>query len=393
MMKRMKEVASVIFVTALFSTLLLACNGTSGSGSGDGEVWRIGGIGPTSGPAALFGQSVENGALVAVEEINAAGGINGFPIEFNFQDDQHNAEISVNAYNALMDWGMQILLGTVTSTPAIAVSQEAYRDNLFMLTPSATAIAAIGVPNAFRVCFSDPDQGRASADFMSKEMPTYNVGILYDSSCAFSSGIFETFYAEAEARGLNIVSVEAFTEASNTDFSVQLQLASDASVDVLFLPIYYQEASLIFHQAREIGFAPVFFGVDGMDGILGVEGFDTSLAEGVKFLAPFAPTAEDEATQNFVKAYAEMHAGAVPLQFAANAYDGMFIIKAAIEHAGLTPDMSVEEIGNALMQAMLEITVNGVTLQDATWGPDGEPDKEPMVIQIRGGQYWVIYPY
>ena len=386
-MKMFKKVFCLVLVTLLMSTVFTAC----GNDADDG-VWMIGGIGPTTGGAALFGQAVYNGAQVAVERINEMGGINGYPVELNFQDDTHDAAISVNAYNALKDWGMQILLGPVTSTPAIAVNQEAYADNLFMITPSATAIAAIAPPNAFRVCFSDPDQGRASAGFMHSQGIADTIGILYDSSCAFSTGIFETFYEVANDLGLNVPIVETFTEDSNTDFSVQLQIARDAGVDLLFLPIYYQEASLIFHQARDIDFAPIFFGVDGMDGILGVEGFDPSLADGVMFLAPFASTSPDPAVQEFVAAYKAMHDGAAPIQFAANAYDALFILKQAIEHADLTPDMSVSDISDGLMAAMVEITFNGVTMKDGTWAANGEPDKEPMIIQILNGVYYVIYP-
>ena len=388
-MKKFRKLASIALATAMVVALLAACG--NGSGSGDDEVFRIGAIGPTTGGAALFGQAVQNGATLAVEEINAAGGINGFQVELNFQDDEHNAEISVNAYNALMDWGMQILLGPVTSTPAIAVNEEAYQDNVFMLTPSATAIQAIAPPNAFRVCFSDPMQGTVSARYIDKTGIGERIAVLYDSSDAYSSGIFEFFMAEAEVLGLNVVSVEAFTEANRTDFSVQLQLAMEADADLLFLPFYYQEAALVLHQAREMGFSPTFFSCDGMDGILDVDGFDASLADGVKFLAPFAATNEDPATQNFVAAFQERF-DATPNQFAANAYDAIFVMKAAIEHAGVTPDMSASDIGDALIAAMQEITVNGVTLYDATWGADGEVNREPMVIEIRNGIYHIVYP-
>jgi branched-chain amino acid transport system substrate-binding protein len=389
-MRKFKKFVSFVVVTMMvMGTLALTACG-NGGGS-DEEVWRIGGIGPTTGGAAFFGQAVYNGALLAVEEINAAGGINGVPMELNFQDDEHNAEFSVNAYNALKDWGMQVLLGPTTSTPAIAVNVEAYEDNVFMLTPSATAIQAIAPPNAFRVCFSDPMQGTVSARYMDKTGIGERIAILYDSSDAYSSGIFEFFYAEAMELGLNIVSIEAFTEANRTDFSVQLRLAMEAEADLLFLPLYYQEAALILHQARDIGFEPLFFSCDGMDGILSVDGFDPTLADGVKFLAPFAATAQDEATVNFVTAF-EARFNETPSQFSANAYDAIFVIKEAILHSGATPDMDTADIGDALIAAMLEITVNGVTLHDATWEADGEVNREPMVIEIRDGIYHIVYP-
>ena len=389
-MRKFKKLTGVLLASALVLTSLAACGSNNdASGSGNGEVFKIGGIGPTTGGASIFGQAVQNGAQLAVDEINAAGGINGFQIEFNFQDDEHDAEKSVNAYNTLKDWGMQILLGTVTSTPAVAVVEEAFNDNLFMLTPSATAVAAIGHPNAFRVCFSDPDQGVASAEFIADNNLATRIAVIYDSSDVYSSGIFEAFQKEAEVRGLDLVSVEAFTSASNTDFSVQLQKAQEADAELLFLPFYYQEASLVLKQAHDMGFAPIIFSCDGMDGILDVDGFDTSLADGVMFLAPFASTSEDEAVVSFVNAFQDRF-GNVPNQFAANAYDGIYIIKAAIEHAGITPDMDVSEIGDKMIAAMQEITFNGVTMYNSTWTADGEPKKDPMVIEIRDGVYHVV---
>ena len=387
-MKKFKRFTSFFCAAVMvFSVLSMTACGNDA----DDEVWRIGGIGPTTGGAAFFGQAVYNGALLAVEEINAAGGINGVPIELNFQDDEHNAEFSVNAYNALKDWGMQILLGPVTSTPAIAVNVEAEEDNVFMLTPSATAIAAIAPPNAFRVCFSDPMQGTVSARYMQMTGIGQRIAIIFDSSDAYSSGITEFFLAEADALGLNIVAQEAFTEANRTDFTVHLRIAMEADADLVFLPFYYQEAALVLHQARDMGFSPVFFSCDGMDGILSVDGFDASLADGVKFLAPFAATAEDEATVNFVNAF-EARFDHTPSQFAANAYDAIFVMKEAILHSGATPDMDTADIGDALIAAMLEITVNGVTLHNATWGVDGEVNREPMVIEIRDGIYHIVYP-
>ncbi|MCL2864379.1 MAG: ABC transporter substrate-binding protein [Lachnospiraceae bacterium] len=386
-MKMFKKIACIGVATTLLAMTLTACGG----GSGGDDVWRIGGIGPTTGGAGLFGQSVQNGAQLAVDQINAAGGINGFQIEFNFQDDEHDAEISVNAYNSLKDWGMQILLGTVTSNPAIAVSEEAYQDNLFMLTPTATAVRAIAPPNAFRVCFSDPSQGVASARYIHETNLAERIAILYDSSDAYSTGIFETFVAEADLLGLNIVASEAFTAANRTDFSVQLQIAQNADADLLFMPFYFQEAALVLQQAYNMDFQPIFFSCDGMDGILDVDGFDATLAEGVMFLAPFAATSQDETTQAFVQAY-QAEFGSLPNQFAASGYDGIFVLKAAIEHANLTPDMSVSDLTDALVATMLEITVNGVTLYQATWSADGEPDKEPLVLEIRDGIYHIIYP-
>ena len=354
--------------------------------AGSGGTFKIGGIGPVTGAAAVYGQAVKNAAQLAVDEINAAGGINGAMIEFNFQDDEHDAEKAVNAYNTLKDWNMQMLLGTVTSTPCTAVVEKTHEDNLFQLTPSGSAVESIQYDNAFRVCFSDPNQGTASAQYIGENKLATKVAIIYNSSDVYSSGIYQTFAAEAGNQGIEIVSAEAFTADSNTDFSVQLQKAKDSGAELVFLPIYYTEASIILGQADKMGYAPIFFGCDGLDGILAVEDFDTALAEGVMLLTPFAADAEDELTQNFVKAYQENFCD-IPNQFAADAYDGIYAMKAAIEKAGVTPDISASDICDALKVSLTEITIDGLTGAGMTWNADGEPNKEPKAVKITDGAY------
>ena len=351
-----------------------------------GATFKIGGIGPATGGAAVYGLVVKNGAQLAVDEINAAGGINGTQIEFNFQDDEHDAEKAVNAYNTLKDWNMQILMGTVTSTPCIAVAEETNKDQIFQLTPSGSAVPCVQYDNAFRVCFSDPNQGIASAQYIGENKIASKVAVIYDSSDVYSSGIYEKFAAEAANQGIEIVAAEAFTADSKTDFTVQLQKAKDAGAELVFLPIYYTEASLILSQANTMGFAPKFFGCDGLDGILSVENFDTKLAEGVMLLTPFAADAQDDLTKNFVAAFQKAY-GEVPNQFAADAYDAIYIIKAAIESGKVTADMSAQDICAALKTAMTTISVDGLTGAGMTWTADGEVNKAPKAVKIENGAY------
>ena len=373
-MKKFVKVVSLACASAmLLSTTAFA----------DGDAFKVGGIGPVTGGAAVYGQAVKNAPELAVNEINALGGVQ---FEFQFEDDEHDAEKSVNAYNSLKDWGMQMLLGTVTSAPCIAVAAETANDNMFQLTPSGSAVECVQNPNAFRVCFSDPNQGTASAQYIGENKIATKIGVIYDSSDVYSSGIYEKFAAEAANQGLEIVSAEAFTADSKTDFTVQLQKAKDAGAELVFLPIYYTEASLILTQANGMGFAPMFFGCDGLDGLLNVEGFDTSLAEGVMLLTPFAADADDELTQKFVAAYKEAY-GDTPNQFAADAYDGMYAIKAAIEKSGVTPDMSASDICDAMEVAMTEISIDGLTGEGMTWTADGEPNKAPKAVKITDGAY------
>ena len=303
------------------------------------------------------------------------------------EDDENDPEKAVSAYNALKDWGVQLSLGSVTSKPAEATATENFADRIFALTPSASAPAVTeGKDNVFQMCFSDPNQGTASAEYIADNQMGTKIAIIYKNDDVYSSGIYEKFKAEAETKGLNIVSTTTFTSSSATDFSVQLGEAKAAGADLLFLPIYYQPASLILQQAKSMGYAPKFFGVDGMDGILTLEGFDTSLAEGVMLLTPFNADAEDEKTQSFVTKYKEQF-GDVPNQFAADAYDCVYAYKAAIETSGATPDMSAEELCDLMIQTFPTLTFDGLTGEGVTWDSTGAVSKSPKGMIIENGAY------
>ena len=359
-----------------------ASAGTSTAGSTAG-VFKIGGIGPTTGSAATYGNAVKNGAQIAVDEINALGGVQ---FELNFQDDENDVEKAMNAYNNLKDWGMQALLGTVTTQPCLTVAPEAAADNMFLLTPSASNVDVIAEDNAFQVCFTDPNQGIASADYIADNALATKIAIIYDSSDAYSSGIRDKFVEEAGVKGLEIVANEAFTGDSKTDFSVQVQKAKDAGAELVFLPIYYTEANLIIQEMDKQGFDAMIFGCDGLDGLLTIEGANLELFEGVMLLTPFVADADDEATQAFVAKYQEAY-GEIPNQFAADAYDGIYIILAAIEQSGATADMDASALCDALKGAMTEITVDGLTGEGMQWQASGEVNKAPRAMKIVDGAY------
>lgn len=357
---------------------------TAAAAEAAGGTFKIGVIGPLTGPAAAYGIAVANGADLAVKEINAAGGINGMMLENKAEDDEHDPEKSVNAYNTLKDWGMQMLVGATTSKPCIAVAAESANDNLFQITPSGSAVECVANDNVFRVCFADPDQGTASAKYIGENKLATKVAIIYDSSTEYSSGIRESFVKEAGNQGIEVVADEAFTADSNTDFSVQLDKAKEAGAELVFLPIYYQEASVILKQAADKEFSPIFFGCDGMDGILTVENFDTSLAEGLMLLTPFSTT--EESSKEFTEAYVAAY-GVEPNQFAADSYDAVYAIKAAIEKSGVTPDMEVSAICDGMKAAMTEISIDGLTGAGMTWNAAGEPNKAPKAVKIVNGVY------
>lgn len=380
-MKKMKKVVSMLLVMSVAVASLTAC----GSSSKD-DVFNIGGIGPVTGGAAVYGQSVKNGAELAVDEINKAGGINGTKIVFNFEDDEADGEKSVNAYNTLKDGGMKLLMGTVTSGACASVIEKTNEDNMFQLTPSASSIDVLKLGNVYQVCFTDPNQGIASAQYIGSKSLATKVAVIYDSSDIYSSGIYEKFVEEAANQNFEIVAAEAFTADSKSDFSVQLQKAKDAGAELVFLPIYYSEATLILTQAASLEYAPIFFGCDGLDGILTVENFDPALAEGVMLLTPFAADSTDAKTASFVTAYNTKY-NETPNQFAADAYDAIYIIKAAIEKSGAKSDMSISDLGTALKKAMTEISVDGLTGSGMTWAATGEVNKAPRAIVIQNGSY------
>ncbi len=347
------------------------------------DTVKIGMSGPLTGGAAVYGLAVERGAQIAVDEINALGGVQ---LELLAEDDENDAEKGVNAFNTLLDKGAQMMLGTVTTTPCIAVSAEAYAERVFMLTPSASSTKVIeGKDNMYQVCFTDPAQGSASAQYIVDNALATKVGIIYNSGSDYSTGITQTFEEKAAELGLEVVAKQAFTSDDNSDFSVQVAAMKDAGAELVFLPIYYTPASMILKQAASVGYAPTFFGVDGMDGILSLEGFDTSLAEGVMLLTPFSADAEDEKTQKFVSTYQKLY-GEVPNQFAADAYDGIYALYTAIQAAGITAETSYADACDLLIAAFQEITVEGLT-GTMTWVATGEVTKTPMAVVIKDGVY------
>ena len=347
------------------------------------EAIKVGVIGPMTGPYAVYGLAVQYGAQIAAEEINAKGGVQ---FEVLAEDDQGDGELGVNAYNKLLDDGVSLMLSTVTSGSCLAVSDVAFEDRVFMLTPSGSADAITNdKDNVYRVCFKDSAQGLASAQYIVDNALATKVGVTYNNAQDYSMAIYNSFKQKAAELNLEIVAEAAFSDDTNADFSVQIAKMQEAGAELVFLPIYYTPASMILVQTDSVGYNPVFFGVDGMDGILTLEGFDPALAEGVMLLTPFSADAEDELTKNFVAAYQAKH-GEIPNQFAADAYDGMYALKAAVELAGITSETAPEDACELMIPAMQEIEVVGLT-GTMRWDATGEVDKTPTAVVIKDGVY------
>ena len=386
----MKKLFALV-MAAVMTMSLAACGAKeqapaapAASAPAEATAFLLGGTGPLTGGAAIYGNAAKNGAEIAVDEINAMGGIQ---FVLKYEDDTHDAEKAVNAYNALKDWGMQISLGSVTSKPAEATSAENYADRIFALTPSASSTATVeGKDNVFQMCFMDPNQGSASAQYIADKAMASKVAVIWKNDDVYSKGIHDTFVAKAAELNIEIVSDTTFADGNDTDFSVQLSDAQNNGAELVFLPMYYTPASLIFAQAAGMGYAPKWFGVDGMDGILTMEGFDTALAEGVILLTPFNADSEDAATQAFVAEY-QKRFGEIPNQFAADGYDCVYAYKQALEAAGCTPDMSAEEICEKMIEQFTSMTFDGLTGDGMTWSTDGTVTKSPKGMVIENGAY------
>ena len=379
-----RKTSAVLMAGFLAICILTGCGAGAASSSGSKTI-KVGAIGPLTGGAAIYGNAAKNGAVIAVEEINALGGIQ---FELRYEDDEHDPEKSVNAYNTLKDWGMQMSLGTVTTTPGIAVSVESFKDRVFALSPSASAVAVTeGKDNVFQMCFADPNQGSASAQYISDKKLGTKIAVIYKNDDVYSTGIYDTFVVKAGELGLPIVSTTTFTEDSQADFSVQLADAKNNGADLIFLPMYYTPASLIFQQAKAMGYSPKYFGVDGMDGILTLEGFDTSLAEGVMLLTPFNADSPDERTKNFVAKYQKAH-NEIPNQFAADGYDCIYALYAAIKADGsITAGMSAKDTCEKLITQFTTFSFDGVTGDKMTWSKSGQVSKSPKGMLIQDGVY------
>ncbi len=385
-------------MAALMAMSLAACSSstgtttTSSSSAAAGGTIKIGSSGPLTGDAAVYGKAVANAAALAVEEINAQG---GQQYEFKAEDDQADAEKAVTAYNNLVDWGMQVSLGTVTSGAGQAVSPLYKEDGIFALTPSASSTGVIfkdmadsstAYGNVFQMCFTDPNQGSASATYLSTHTNLgTKIGVIYRSDDNYSTGINTTFTAKAKELGLDIVSSQTFQNGA-TDFSVQVKQLAAAGADVIFMPIYYQPATLILQEAKKQGVKATFFGCDGMDGILSQDGFDATLAEGLYMLTPFSADSTDTKTAAFVKAYKAKY-NETPNQFAADAYDAIYAIAQGVKAGSVTSSMKAKEITDVLVKQFTSMTFNGVTGSNVTWKATGEVSKDPRAIVVKSGAY------
>ena len=383
----MKKFFALMMAVMMAVSLLAGCGAKEAESSNEAAALKIGLTGPLTGSASAYGLAVKGGMEIAVAEINAKGGLQ---IDFKAEDDEADgSDKAVSAYNSLKDWGMQIFAGAVTTGSSLAIAAETVNDQIFMLTPSASAedVAMTG-SNIYQMCFTDPNQGASAAELMAQEWPDATIGVIYDSSDAYSSGVVDGFLAKAAELNLNVaVDDAAFTADNKADLSTQVTPCKDAGCDLVFLPFYYTEASQVLTYANTIGYAPTFFGCDGMDGILTVDGFDAALAEGLVLMTPFDANAADEATKSFVTKYTEKMDGLVPNQFAADGYDVIYAIYTAATAAGVDGNTAASDVCAALTEQFQAMTFDGLTGKGMTWDENGMISKAPAAVVITDGIY------
>lgn len=352
--------------------------------SGESEEFLIGSMGPLTGPAASYGTSVKQGAEIAIAEINEAGGVTvgdvNYTLALAFEDDEATEDKAIQAYNTLMDDGIQVMMGATTSGSTIAITDLTADDGILQITPSGSAPDCIQYDNAFRICFSDPDQGVAMADYAMDVLGYTKIAVIYNNADDYSAGIDEAFEAHIAEKGGEIVASESFT-TGDTDFNTQLTKIKGTDAEVLFIPAYYQDITYITKQASDMGMNLPLIGSDGWDGVLSTVS-DPSVVEGAIFASPFCAAVDDPKVVAFVEAY-EAAYSSTPDQFAADSYDAVYTIKAAMEQAG-----SIES--EDLIAAMTEITVDGLTGESITFSADGVPNKEIKYVEIKDGQYQYV---
>lgn len=374
-MKTSMKIVAMLMAAMMLACLFTACGKDTNSGD---KTFLLGCTGPLTGDASSYGISVKNGAQLAVDEVNAAGGVNGIKFTFDMKDDKATAEDATTGYDALMDAGMQISLGSVTSGSCESFASKSVADNLFFMTPSASAANVIANrPNAFRVCFGDPDQGTLAAKELSAKYE--KIGAIYDNSDPYSKGIFEAF--DAEMKTLNKeFSTQTFDQETKKDFSTQVEALKDC--DVIFLPIYYTEAGLIAKTCAAKSCDALLYGCDGLDGV--VDQIDDTVTNEIKYITPFDVNSSDTKVSSFVTKYKEAF-GAAPDQFAADAYDAVYAIAEAMKAANITDaSISASDLCEAVKTAITSSSfqLQGVT-GTMTWDASGACNKEPQVVDIK----------
>lgn len=376
----MKKMVSSILLVMMVAVCFTGCGSKSGGDAGytaKNTEFVIGATGPLTGDASSYGISVQKGAQLAIEQINADGGLNGIKFKLDMKDDKATAADAAIGYDTLYESGMQVSLGSVTSASCDSFASKAVEDNVFVMTPSASAANVIkDRDNAFRICFGDPDQGILAAEELTKNYK--KIGAIYDTSDAYSAGIYKAFKDEMKKLKVDF-DTQTFDAENKKDFSTQVEALKDC--DVIFLPIYYTEAGFIAKTAAAKDCKAVLFGCDGLDGI--ADQLDSSVKSDIKYITPFDVNSEDEVTSKFVSDYKAKYNEA-PDQFAADGYDAVMTIFEAMKKA----DVKDVTISATKLCDILKDTLTGSDFKykgatgEMTWDKSGACAKEPQIVEL-----------
>lgn len=376
-MKKMKRILTAALALVMIFALAGCGGGASDSYTANNTEFVIGATGPLTGDASSYGISVQEGATLAIKEINEAGGLNGYTFKFDMKDDKATAADAATGYDTLYEAGVQATIGSVTSGSCESFASKAVEDNVFLMTPSASAANVIeNRSNAFRVCFGDPDQGVLAARELTGKYK--NIGAIYDTSDAYSAGIFDAFKEEMAALGVDF-KTQSFDAENKKDFSTQIEALKEC--DVIFLPIYYTEAGLIAKAATSKGCKVDIFGCDGLDGV--ADQIDASVENNIRYITPFDVNSKEEATKKFVEAYKAEY-NKTPDQFAADGYDAIMTVYEAMKAANISDvTISASELCDILVST---ITTDGFKINGATgvmtWDETGACTKVPQIVEL-----------
>ena len=383
-MKKFTKILCLAMTLVMCVAAMSACGSKLFADADD--TFCIGATGPLTGDNSSYGISVQRGAQIAIDEINAAGGLNGHKFSFEMLDDVAAADKAATGYTSLYEAGMQISIGSVTSGACKSFADAAKADNVLLLTPSASADNVINAgDHAFRVCFGDPQQGDLAADAL-VEAGYAKIGVIYDTSDPYSDGIYKAFIARMtaleEAENTHYV-VKSFDSDNNKDFATQVTDLKNAGCDVLFLPFYYTQAGLVAKNAASIGYNVPIFGCDGLDGIKGQ--LDDTVTANIKYITPFDVNSTDAKVTAFVNAYKAKYNNETPDQFAADGYDAVMILFEAMKAANVTDvNISASDLTNAVKAVLTNGTFRytGVTGIDMTWDATGSCNKKPNIVEV-----------
>ncbi|MBR3811819.1 MAG: ABC transporter substrate-binding protein [Agathobacter sp.] len=381
-MKKTLKKVSVLFITLAMVLGLTACGGADYTS--ENTEYVIGVSGPLTGDAAVYGVAVKNAAQMAVDEINEAGGLNGIKFKLEATDDTHDAKKVATNYATMYEGGMQVSLGTVTTAPGLEYSKLSAEDNVFFLTPSASGDDIPAEDNGFQMCFADGNQGKVAADYVNS-LGLKEIGIFYKSDDPYSNGIYKQFKDNLDK---SIKTVEAVFMGKSQDFSAQITTLKDCSF--IFMPIYYQPASVFMTQAKDtIAADAIYYGCDGFDGLAGQFKDFSVIPQEVSMLSHFDSNATEGAAADFVKKYTEKYGTDTLNQFGASAYDCVYAIynamKAAVD-AGEEIDVTISASDLCeILKAQFTggFSYSGVTGNDITWEDNGYVSKEAVKYTLK----------